>query len=337
MGKIVGVDIGSSSVKLVYFSGKTLKKAITADLPDDMVAGGRILSKDAMADFLRETAKSSGIPLCGAAIALPSGEVLSRELTMPAMTEQQLRYNLPYEFHDFLDEEKSKYFFDYSVRAIHKDEEGFPRELDIYACALRKQDVEDYRAMFRRAGFKLKVLTPVECAYANLVGPYLHRIGNEQQDCCVINLGHSMTQMYMFRGPFTTGQREIDLGLSELDRLIAEHCAVDIHVAREYKKDNFGGVLDSDYAREFYSRLAVEIMKAVNFYHYNNRERELQALFLCGGGSVIAPLRQAIADMTKLRIHPAEELLADDLRTENAWRYLRAIGGVSEGIRGGLA
>ena len=43
---------------------------------------------DAMADFLRQTAKSNGIPLTHAALVLPSTEVFTRELVMPAMTEQ---------------------------------------------------------------------------------------------------------------------------------------------------------------------------------------------------------------------------------------------------------
>ena len=89
MKKIVGIDIGGSSVKLAYFAGSTLKKAAMAPLPDNMVADGRILSMDAMADFLRQAARDNGIPLTNAAVVLPSTEVFTRELTMPAMTEQR--------------------------------------------------------------------------------------------------------------------------------------------------------------------------------------------------------------------------------------------------------
>lgn len=65
MGKIVGFEIGDHSVKLVYFAGKELKKAVSVALPDAMVSNGRILSMDAMADFLREAAKANGIPSGG--------------------------------------------------------------------------------------------------------------------------------------------------------------------------------------------------------------------------------------------------------------------------------
>ena len=122
MNKIVGLDIGENSVKMAYFVGRELKRTAKLELPDAMVSGGRILSMDAMADFLHDAAKGSGIPLTNAALVVPASEVYTRVITLPAMTEQQLFYNLPYEFRDFLTEEKSKYFFDYAVRRIVNDE-----------------------------------------------------------------------------------------------------------------------------------------------------------------------------------------------------------------------
>ena len=314
MKKIVGIDIGGSSVKLAYFAGSTLKKAAMAPLPDNMVADGRILSMDAMADFLRQAARDNGIPLTNAAVVLPSTEVFTRELTMPAMTEQQLRYNLPYEFRDFLTDEKSKYYFDYSMRDILRDQDGYPTEMTLLACAMLKETAERYRAMMRRAGFKLQVLTPSECAYAGVLAAYL----------------------YIYRGAFFESRREIDLGLNRLEQLVAEHCGVDIHVAHSYVLQNYNDVLSSDYAQSFYTRIAVEVMKAVNFFNYNNRQQELTDLCLCSGGCNIGPLRQALAETTHLHLHTAQELLGDDVALDEPWMYLRAIGGVDEGLRGGL-
>ena len=337
MGKIVGFDIGENSVKMAYFVGNELRKTACEDLPDAMMSDGRILSMDAMADFLREMAGKHGIPSAGAAMTLPTSEIITRELTMPAMTEQQLNYNLPYEFHDFLTEEKSKYFFDYSVREIRRDADGCPVEMELFACAMRKADVEAYRAMFRRAGFKLKVLTPAECAYGDLIGAYMKRTGEPSMDRCIVNLGHTRTRLYTYRGSESFHQREIDLGLSDLDEIIAEQCGVDVHVAHGYKETNYNGVLESEYALEFYSRLAVEVMKAVNFYHYNNRDRELKELYFCGGGAAIRPLCDAITKMTKLTSYSGERLFSEKLcPPDEPWQYLRAIGGVNGGIRGGL-
>lgn len=331
MKKIVGIDIGGSSVKLAYFAGSTLKKAAMAPLPDNMVADGRILSMDAMADFLRQAARDNGIPLTNAAVVLPSTEVFTRELTMPAMTEQQLRYNLPYEFRDFLTDEKSKYYFDYSMRDILRDQDGYPTEMTLLACAMLKETAERYRAMMRRAGFKLQVLTPSECAYAGVLAAYYRRTGLPQRDMCIVNLGYTAAYLYIYRGAFFESRREIDLGLNRLEQLVAEHCGVDIHVAHSYVLQNYNDVLSSDYAQSFYARIAVEVMKAVNFFNYNNRQQELADLCLCSGGCNIGPLRRALAETTHLHLHTAQELLGDDVALDEPWMYLRAIGGRGRG------
>ena len=327
MKKIVGIDIGGSSVKLAYFAGSTLKKAAMAPLPDNMVADGRILSMDAMADFLRQAARDNGIPLTNAAVVLPSTEVFTRELTMPAMTEQQLRYNLPYEFRDFLTDEKSKYYFDYSMRDILRDQDGYPTEMTLLACAMLKETAERYRAMMRRAGFKLQVLTPSECAYAGVLAAYYRRTGLPQRDMCIVNLGHTAAYLYIYRGAFCESRREIDLGLNRLEQLVAEHCGVDIHVSTAMPKTK---------RRRFTPASVMEVMKAVNFFNYNNRQQELTDLCLCSGGCNIGSLRQALAETTHLHLHTAQELLGDDVTLDEPWMYLRAIGGVDEGLRGGL-
>lgn len=338
MNKIVGLDIGENSVKMAYFVGRELKRTAKLELPDAMVSGGRILSMDAMADFLHDAAKGSGIPLTNAALVVPASEVYTRVITLPAMTEQQLFYNLPYEFRDFLTEEKSKYFFDYAVRRIVNDADGHPKEMEIFACAILKTTVEGYRAMLHRAGFRLRVLTVTECAYGALLGAYLRRMGaeNDDRDRCIVSIGHRSTHLYIYHGATFDSRREIDVGGRLIDEQIAEHCGVDIHLAHSYMRSDYNGVLEADYAREAYSRLAVEIMKAVNFYNYNNRDRELHDLYICGGGG-IEPMLRTIVETTRLTLHPVSELLSQQLSTEEPWTYLRAIGGVSEGIKGGLA
>ena len=240
MGKIVGFEIGDHSVKLAYFAGNELKKAVCAELPDAMVSHGRILSMDAMADFLRDTARANGIPRAGAAVSLSLADAYTRDVTMPAMTEQQLSYNLPFEFHDFLTEEKSKYFFDYSVREVRKDPAGIPVEMDLFACAMLKERVEAYRAMFRRAGFKLKVLTPLECAYGALMAEHIRRTGAPEIGRCVVNLGHRVTRMHFLQGGECVGVREIDMGLADLDRIIADKLDVEIHVAQFQRRTGNG-------------------------------------------------------------------------------------------------
>ena len=177
------------------------------------------------------------------------------------------------------------------------------------------------------------------CRKSAVLGAYLRRMGaeNDDKDRCIVSIGHRSTHLYIYHGAAFDSRREIDVGGRLIDEQIAEHCGVDIHLAHSYMRSDYNGVLEADYAREAYSRLAVEIMKAVNFYNYNNRDRELHDLYICGGGGGIEPMLRTIVETTRLTLHPVSELLSQQLSTEEPWTYLRAIGGVSEGIKGGLA
>lgn len=93
-------------------------------------------------------------------------------------------------------------------------------------------------------------------------------------------------------------------------------------MAHEYVRQNYNHVLESEQARELYGRIAVEVVKAVNFFNYNNRERELTQLCLCGGGSAIQPLYDTIADTTGMTLHTSAELLGQRMSTEEPWMYL---------------
>lgn len=119
-----------------------------------------MLSMDALADFLKEKLRASGPIKKDAAVILPDSLVFCRNITVPPMTDAQLNYNLPFEFKDYLNQEKSRYYFDYAVQGTEKDESGETTGLRLFACATLKKTVEDYRAMFYRAGYKLKLALP---------------------------------------------------------------------------------------------------------------------------------------------------------------------------------
>ena len=47
----------------------------------------------------------------------------------------------------------------------------------------------------------------------------------------MVNLGHRVTRMHFLQGGECVGVREIDMGLADLDRIIADKLDVEIHVA----------------------------------------------------------------------------------------------------------
>ena len=71
----------------------------------------------------------------------------------------------------------------------------------------------------------------------------------------------------------------------QADAIIADAAGVDPHLATGYKMSNYQGAQEIPACRELYSRVAVEIMRAVNFYGFNTPDANLKDLYFTGGHS----------------------------------------------------
>lgn len=310
---------------MAYFQDDVLQKTVAIEMPENIVADGQIVSADAMSDFIAEAAKAHDIARKDAAVILPPSLAAVRTVTVPLMSESQLKYNLPYEFKDYLTEDKNKYAIDYEVLETIHDEEGKPTQQRLFACAVLKDVIDRYEMILDRAGFRLKVAVPEEYVYTKLfrgdIGP-----GNVKEGTyALLDVGQTSSRFYILRnGEFNT-KRTVDLGIKVLEEIIAKAKPCDIHLAHNYKMTNYENVLNSEKCVDYYNRLAVELLKAVNFYNYNNRTDELKDIYLIGGGSAIAPLVQALHAVADVTVHSAGELLGSDLEQENSYLLLRAI------------
>ncbi len=324
--QLTAFDIGQSMAKVVTVAAGQVKKAAVVEVPDNMVQGGVVQFNDALGDTLKTAMKEQGLGRGNAAVILPESLVFARNVTVPPMTEAQLRYNLPFEFKDYLTQEKSQYYFDYAVQEIVR-EDNIPKEMRLFACAALKSTIESYRALFRAVGCKLTLALPEEAAYGALVANYIQRSAEEaQEDFCLVDVGYRGLRMYIYQGAEFRNRRSVDLGLQHLEQEISDIRGVDIHVAHTHLMTNYLDAQNMDFSHDIYNRMAVEIMKSVNFYNYNNRDRSLHRICLVGGGAGIEPLRESIAQMTNLEIMEASRLIPGGEALEQPWLYARAIG-----------
>lgn len=241
------------------------------------------------------------------------------------MTEGQLTYNLPFEFKDYLTQEKSRYYFDYAVQELVRGEDDSVTRMKLFACATLKTTIEDYRSMMNRAGFKLKLALPEEAAYAALLTDCIRRTQPESRDYCLVDVGHAGIRMFILRDDRFITRRTIDLGMLDLIRSISERQGVDEHIALTHMLSNYEGAMTDPASMDLYHRMAAEITKAVNFYNYNNRQQALRRVYLCGGGAAVGHIGDAIREVANLEVLPAADLMPDT-GSDAPWLYTRALG-----------
>ena len=327
MGKtVLSFDIGESYIKIAK-QDKLGIHVYVEQMPENLMAEGIIQMPHMLTDFLKELKKEYKLPKGDCGIVVPDELTVCRNLTLPAMTTKQLEVNLPFEFSDYISGEPQKYVYDYALQEMIYDEDGNPTEMILTGAVMSKESVASYINIFKNAGFRLRTLIPQEIALSNImkVAVAEERIEKEKE-YCIINIGHRATQVYIFKGDALMVLRNIHIGSSSIDKIIAENENVDEFVARTHKNKNYNNVLEKDYCREAFGRIAVEIMKVINFYRFNNRESQLSDMYFAGGGSNIKPLCENIAAVNSATARSIRELMSSNVDTDMDMSGTLAVG-----------
>ena len=341
--KILGIDIGYDQLKLALCQGRRVLKTAAATMPENLLREGQVTSPEAMSELLRRTMKENKIHANLAALVIPNEAVYVKNVEMPEMTIDQLVYNLPFEFNDYITGEVRDYIFDYAVLPPEEDKEksGDPLSqqeedgadeieaaptMELLAVSTRRELIENAQFFLRKAGLKLKIAAPALCSFISLIRAQSESLYRVADEFCILDMGYSSFRMYMFRKDRHVATRILDVGLSNLNNVLADLFGVDIHIAHTYLMSNYENCQYRDECMTSYENIAVELMRALNFYRFSNPDSSLSDMWLCGGGAVIKPLRDTIVDMLDIELHRTEELVPSGSNIEECYSYLQAIG-----------
>lgn len=319
-------DMGDSHIKIAKREkGKIVVHAV--QMPENLLREGLVQVPHMVSDFLKDLRYEYHLPKVECGIVVPDELVVCRNLTLPAMTESQLKVNLPFEFTDYISDEPQKYVYDYALQEMIYDEDGKPKEMNLTGAVMSKESVDMYVNMFQNAGFKLRAIIPQEIALTNIMRAAVEEGRAEaDKEYCIVNLGHRTTQVYIFKGERLDILRNIHLGSNTIDKAIAEHESVDEFVARTYKNKNYNNILEKEYCREAFSRIAVEVMKVINFYRFNKRESEIDTMYFIGGGSNLKEFYEAVAETNGLTATPMSSIMPKEIDENIDLSGLGAIG-----------
>lgn len=178
---ILGIDIGYDQLKLALVSGGEVVSTAMEQMPENLLKEGRFTSPELMASLIRDTMNDNGMKASLAAVILPNELVYVKTVDMPKMSEEQLSYNLPFEFNDYITGERKEYVFDYAViqgpdeksaqgdePPADDDEESGPT-MELLAVGAHRSLLEDAQDILRKAGLRLSRTAPALCSYIGLI------------------------------------------------------------------------------------------------------------------------------------------------------------------------
>lgn len=338
---ILGIDVGHDQLKLALVDGDIVLDAVSVPMPEHLMKDGRIVSVEALSDLISRTMKENGIKAHNAAYVLPDDAVYIKNVRMPMMNVDQLKINLPFEFSDYITGEVKDYIFDYAVlppdeqaeeaAAAAEPAEGETAEpeeesLNLMAVGVERAVIDETAAMLRKAGLKLVKAAPALCSYISLIRSRRESLMEYTDEFGILDMGFDSIRMYIYKDDRHEATRVLDIGLSSLDNVVADMFNVEKHLAHTYILNNFENCLERDECRETYDNIAVELMRAINFYRFSNPNSQLSDIWLCGGGAAIDSLNLAIGETLDMRLHTATELVPDGDDIPGCYSFVQAIG-----------
>ena len=320
----LGVEFGSSRMKMAEVKNGRLVKFVKEDMPENIIRDGEIVSWDALSEFLKGVLKENKFSTNKVALVVPDNLTYTRRMTLPLMTVAQLKVNLPYEFHDFISDDKDAYIYDYAVIGIEQDENGNDTGMDVLGVAVSKELMNNYRQLFKTVRMKLMMAAPQCLAFSALVKHLNPEVA--EKDYAILDLGFSASRINIFSDGVFDTNRAIELGCAALARRVADLLGCDEHIAALHMVQNTNNVMDSESIRDLCGDIAVDVMRAMNYYNYEKRDNTLENIYVCGGGALIPQLIEELSENVPLQIVPLSDLATDDVEPDALINGPAAIG-----------
>ena len=312
---LIGVDISSSSVKMVELSeaGKNqyqLEHYAIEPLPRDAVSDGNIANLDAVSDCVRRAWKHMGTRVKNAAVALPAPAVITKKIVVPAgLREEEMELQVETEANQYIPFSLDEVNLDFQVLGPAPGDGG---EIELLIAASRKEKVEDRVAAVEAAGLKALVMDVETYATQTAADRIISQLPNGGRDraVAIIDIGSTMMHINVMLNQESVYMREQSFGGNQLTQEIQRRYSLSAEEAEIAKR---GGDLPENYAAEvlqpFMDTLALEVARAMQFFFSSTQFNRVDHILLAGGCASIPGLSDVVVARTQIDTQIADPFI----------------------------
>lgn len=222
--QFVGIDIGSSGIKLVELKGVTKRPYLftyafsdgTVDFRFAKTDEARAATIDATAALIKQVAQSAKTVSTAAVASLSQRDVFSTIITIPKVDAKVFSATVATAIENLLPFPLAEAMLD--TRKI----EPLPQEADqyknvdrVFVTAARKKMIQMYSDIFSRAGFKLQSIETETFATIRSL------IGNDPSPVLIIDIGKQITSMSYVVRTVPHADVAIEIGGDKINEILA--------------------------------------------------------------------------------------------------------------------
>ncbi|WP_417226502.1 type IV pilus assembly protein PilM [Amphritea sp.] len=319
----VGIDIGSSSIKMVALSkrgrGLRLDSYAIVPLPSSAVIESSIQDVAQVSDAVEAGLKICGGGLSTCVAAVPSSAVITKTIQLSnAFTDYELEEQVKLEADRFIPYPLNEIALDFEVLG---PAEGSPELNDILLVACRRDDVEMREDAINSSGLKCEVVDVDRFATERVV-PLLEKGDHEGRLVGLVDIGASTLTLNVFKNGRVVYDREQAFGGNDLSNLIHQQSGLEAgEVEHLLRSGELSDELKESVVLPFRSTVSQQVSRSLQFFYSSGPHNELSKLYILGGTAAIDGLAEQMQAEVGVEVEVANPFTEMDLDSKiNAGR-----------------
>jgi type IV pilus assembly protein PilM len=302
---LVGLDIGSSSVKAIELQGKpgslVLMSLAHEPLLPDSVVDGQIMELNTVSQTIANVFQANQIKATRVAAGVSGSSVIVKNIMVPPMTDAELEESIDWHAEEHIPFDIADVSLDYQVVG------STPDALHVLMAACKRDFIANIKQAIQLAGKQPHVIDVDAFALQNC-----YEVNYEpqaSQTVALLNIGASTMNINIVQGTRSVFTRDVSVGGNQYTSLLQKELGLTFEQAEAVKR---GGPLpDGAEARDLKQVLetisdilALEIQKTFDFYRATSDESEggVQKILISGGGSKLPGLADFLASRFELPV-----------------------------------
>jgi type IV pilus assembly protein PilM len=315
-GSVLGVDIGSSSIKVVQLKrerGRAILETYGAIAlgPYAGIEIGRAtqLPVEKLAEALRDVIREANVTTSDAGLSIPHTSSLISVIKLPAAAESKLDTVMPLEVRKYIPVPVSEVELDWSVISGGRQAAaGAGDQIEVLFVAIHNETLEKYRRVAVDAGltaafFEIEVFSAVRAALEHGIAPI-----------AVVDIGAATTKFYVVERGVVRESHIINRGAQELTINLARAANIPVASAEDRKrKSGLQSVSTLDPLTEVMQRsfdltltpLMSEISHTLASFEARINE-PISAMVFTGGGATLKGFKEFVAQKLSVEVRIAD-------------------------------
>ncbi len=301
-GQLLGLDIGSSSIKLVQIKevkGKyILEKFGLKALEPEVIVDGTVMDETRVVGAIRELIDQTGAKLTKAAVSISGHSVIVKKISLPPMPDDELEGQVKLAAEQYIPFDINEVNYDFHVlNPMDQSDDGEP-QMSLLLVAAKKDKVNELRELVTGAGLTPVVMDVDAFAIENMYA--MNYPEPTEEVTALVNIGASVMNVNIVRAGTSMFTRDIPIGGNRYTEAIQRELGMtyeDAEAAKKGRRESGGDAgTVATVVEGVNAELASEIARTVDYFKTMGSEGDIGRILLCGGGCKINGLAQLLSD-----------------------------------------